>query len=134
MSYQEIGGVDNVICGSQLTEQDLKCLLSSLIIEEEEKVLRVWAHGGWKKAINISDALVGITDKAIFKFEKHKLIRVPLSKVNHAFHVKLSMFKWDKIELHLKHGDPETIGIFDRSACAHFVDFINRMVKADMNK
>lgn len=134
MPYQEIDDLDNVICGSQLTEQDLKCLKSSLIIEEGEQVLRVWAHYGWNKAINISDALVGITDKAIFKFEKHKLIRIPLSKVNHAFHVKLSMFKWDKIELHLKYGAPETIGIFHKTACAHFVDFINRMVKADMNK
>ena len=137
MAYQELAGLGNVICGSQLTEQDLKCLKSSLVIEEDENVLRLWAYCGWKKkkkAIDISDALVGITDKAIFKFEKYKLTRILLSTVNYASHNMLRIFEWDKIRLHLKNGTTEEVGIFHKSSCAHFVDFINRMVKMEMNK
>jgi hypothetical protein len=134
MAYQEIEDLYHVICGSQLTEQDIKCLEASLIIKPGEKVLRMWAFFGWRKSIDISDVLVGITDKALFKFEKHKLTRIPLSTILYATLKTANLIRWNKMEIFLKNETSETIGIFHKSSCAHFVDFINRMVGAGMAK
>jgi hypothetical protein len=128
--YQQIKGIDNVICGSQLTETDIKCIKLSLIIEDDENIVRLWACGGWNKEFNISDILVGITDKAIFKFENHKLERFLLTNISYVSHIKNGLFKWDKIKIHLKNNSVDTFGVYHSSACDHYVDFINRLIKS----
>jgi hypothetical protein len=127
--YDAIPGIKHVICGSKLSDVDKKSLILSGIIKEGEEIARLYAHGGWSDGLDLSDTMVGISDVAIFKYEKHKVTaRILLSDITIAKHHDNGLFKWDKIELGFKYKQSETIGIYHGSACEHFTQFINQLI------
>ena len=127
--YKTLSGIDNTICGSELTAPDTTSLRRSGIIKDTEEVARLWAHRGWRGGLDISGALVGLSDIAVFKYENFKVTaRVLFSDITIASHISENVLRWDAINLSLRNGTTEKIRIYHASACKHFVNHINQMV------
>ena len=131
--YKTLSGINNTICGSELTGSDTTSLRRSGIIRDTEVVARLWAHCGWRDGLDISDALVGLSDIAVLKYENFKVTaRVLFGDITIASHISEGMLRWDAINLSLRNGTTEKIRIYHASACKHFVNHINQMVNKSL--
>jgi hypothetical protein len=86
--YSTIKGVDNVICGTSLSDYDIEILKASAIIGDNENILWIWSHDGWENKLTFDGALVGITTLKVFKYENNKIQIIKLEAIKKASHKK----------------------------------------------
>jgi len=114
-----------------LRGREIEMIGKALLFQSDEKLEILYSRNdNFEEYFGLdNNILVGVTNKRVFKMENASNESIFLNDISSCSHQKNSWYKWDKIEMKLKDGTVDTLGIHSSDTTRYFVNFINTKLK-----
>jgi hypothetical protein len=112
----------NTIRGSDVSENSMNVIAKEVKFLPDETLEIIYSNNNvFKYETNV---LVGVTNYRFFKLQQNNISSILRSEIVEVNHKHNSIFQWDAVDVKLKSGASDSIGIFDKAACAYFCKYL----------
>lgn len=116
----------NTIEGKYLNKKQYSLLSGVLNLQESEKIELIYMYDGLFDSFRtINDkVIVGITNLRVFGIKNKSVRDVLRSDINKISHVASGLFRWDKMNCHLKNSQIESFDVHGTKTCKFLCDYL----------